>query len=290
MEQGLLISCLNAADVFEAVRISAEIGYRNCEISVCPDDARPNLVNLAPGQRADVCKLVADLGMKITALQCHIHNGYGDAGKAKRDAAVDHTKRMFDLADSIGVDFVHTVSGVAEDDAPHEQQLDRVADCYRQILAAAAGGPRVGIEPVFIYVVGNLAHTQALYEQLGDLPLGINFDPSHFPYHFESPVPFLDAFADKIIHAHSKDAKVTKGRLAADAVIDADYPTADGEHLFRFAAPGRGMLDWDELMGAMRRVGFDGVLTLEMGHGYEGDPTDIARRTYEMFKSNYGLE
>ena len=292
MEQGLLISCLDAADVFEAVRISHKIGYRNCEISVCPGDARPNLANLTPGQLTDVRKLVTDLGMTTTALQCHIHNGYGDASKKTRDEAVDHTKRMLDLAAGIEVDFVHTVSGVAEDDAPHAEQLDRVAECYQRILnAAGSDGPRVGIEPVFVYVVGNLAHTQGLYERLGDVPLLINFDPSHFPYHFESPVPFLETYADRIPYAHSKDALVTRiTEGSTPEAGDADYPTADGEHMFRFAAPGKGMLDWDELIRALRRVGFDGVLTLEMGHGYEGDPTEIAAQTYAFFKDNYGLE
>ena len=58
------------------------------------------------------------------------------------------------------------------------KKLDRVADCYSEILKSIGpGSPQVGMEPVFIYVVGNMAHTDALYERLGDTPLMINMDP-----------------------------------------------------------------------------------------------------------------
>ena len=37
---------------------------------------------------------------------------------------------------------------------------------------------------------------------------GINFDPSHFIHQFIDPVEFINAFPDRIFHAHVKDSKV----------------------------------------------------------------------------------
>ena len=167
MEQGLLVSSLEAKDLFEALEINAQIGYRNCEISVCPDDKRPNLASLDDNARTRAVDKARELGMKVSAVQCHIHNGYGDASPSVRRGAVDHTKRMIDLCAKLSIPVCHTVSGVAEDDAPHEEKLDRVADSCRAILDHAKDGPvKVGLEPVFVYIVGNLAHTKGLLKRL----------------------------------------------------------------------------------------------------------------------------
>jgi len=291
VEQGLLISCLDVPTLSDAIRLANEIGYRNVEISVCPDDKRPNLATLSHAQRRDARKLIDDLGMKISSLQCHIHNGYADENENTRNRAVDHTKRMLDLAASIGVDFVHTVSGIAEDDAPHDEKIDRVATCYREIFKhTAPDAPRLGIEPVFVYVIGNLAHTQTLYQRLDHLPLYVNFDPGHFPYHDQSPIPFIHEFAHKFVHAHSKDARVDDLAPGEKPTPhDEIFLTPDGKRKFYFVPPGQGVLQWDEIITEMRRAGFDGVLSLEMGHGYQGEPRDIARQVYEFFRTRYDL-
>ena len=43
-------------------------------------------------------------------------------------------------------------------------------------------------------------------------------------------------------------------------------------------------------MTALREGGSDGVLSLEMGHGYEGAPNEVARKTYDFFMDNFGLK
>ena len=291
MEQGILISCLDVQDIFEGIRAAHEIGYRNVEISACPDDTRPNLVNISEAQRQEARKLVDDLGMKISGLQCHIHNGYGDESETVRNAAVEHTKRMLGLSASIGVDLLHTVSGVAEDSAQHEEKMDRVAACYREILGEAGKDTlRVGMEPVFIYVIGNLAHTRSLYEKISGLPLYINYDPGHFPYHDESPLPFIGEYADKIIHAHGKDSTV-EDLAPGEEVNEAEhvFKMPDGKRKFRFVPPGQGLLDWDEIYPALQKAGFDGVISLEMGHGYKGPGEIVARKGYEFFQARYGI-
>lgn len=291
MEQGLLVSCLEAKDLIEALEITAEIGYRHCEISVCPDDSRPNLASLDDDARRKAVDRARALGMGISAVQCHIHNGYADTDASVRRKSVDHTRRMIDLCADLGIPVCHTVSGVAEDDAPHKEQVDRVAESMLPILEHAKGTPvEVGVEPVFVYVIGNLAHTNALLGRLDNREdFLINYDPSHFPYHDEPAEDFIRALGDRIVHAHSKDAvvlPVTEG-AKPDGKDRFEMP---GGRFFAFAPPGEGVLDWDVILGALRDIGFDGVLSLEMGHGYEDPPNEVALKTYEFFKDNYGLK
>jgi len=291
MEQGLLVSCLEAKDLIEALEITAEIGYRHCEIGVLPDDWRPNLATIDEDARRRAADRAGELGMKISAVQCHMHNGYADADAKVRRESVDHTREMIDLCARFQVPVCHVVSGVAEDDAPHEEQLDRVAESMLPILEHAKGTPvKIAIEPVFVYVIGNLAHTNALLGRLDNREdFLINYDPSHFPYHDEPAEDFIRALGDRIVHAHSKDALVLP--VTEDTKPDGkDRFEMPGGRFFAFAPPGEGVLDWDSILGTLGDAGFDGVLSLEMGHGYEDPPNEVARKTYKFFKDNYGLE
>ena len=288
MEQGLLVSCLEANDLIEALEITADIGYRHCEIGVLPDDWRPNLATIDDDARKRAVDRARELGMSISAVQCHMHNGYADASAVLRQEAVDHTRRMIDLCARFDIPVCHVVGGVAEDDAPHDEQLDRVAESLLPILEHAAGTPvKVALEPVFVYVVGNLAHTNALLSRLDNREdLYINYDPSHFAFHDEPAEDFIRALGDRIIHAHSKDALVR----SAEPGEDAGHNAMPRGRVFAFTEPGKGILDWTSILAALRDVGFDGVLSLEMGHGYEGPPNDIAKRTYEFFRDEHGVQ
>jgi len=290
MEQGLLASCLDAGDLAEALEVTAAIGYRNCEISVCEGDRRPNLATIDDAARKAAMARAGELGLTVSAVQCHLHNGYADACPDVRARAVDHTVRMIDVCAALGIPVLHTVSGVAEDDAAWEAKLARLAESYAAILDHAAGtSVRVGIEPVFAYTIGNLEHTRALLSLLDERPdLYINYDPSHFPYHDEPAEDFIKVLGGRIIHAHSKDA-VVRPVTASEPADQMDRWAMSGDRYFQFVPPGKGDLDWDAIFAALARAGYDHVLSLEMGHGYEGRPRDVAREVYEFFKDGYGI-
>ena len=43
------------------------------------------------------------------------------------------------------------------------------------------------------------------------------------------------------------------------------------------------------LTPALQKAGFDGVISLEMGHGYKGPGEIVARKGYEFFQARYGI-
>ena len=90
---------------------------------------------------------------------------------------------------------------------------------------------------------------------------GFNFDPSHLQWQGVDPALFVDTFADRIYHVHMKDCSVTlDGR---QGIL--------GSHL-NFGAPGRGWdfrslgrgdVDFEEIIRALNRAGYDGPLSVE---------------------------
>jgi sugar phosphate isomerase/epimerase len=99
---------------------------------------------------------------------------------------------------------------------------------------------------------------------LRELPhpsFGINFDPSHLHWQQVDPVTFLEGHRDRIVHVHMKDAaRRLDGR---NGIIASHLPFGDGRRGWDFRTVGRGGVDWEELMRAINRIGYDGPLSVE---------------------------
>jgi len=266
MQLGILISVtgLKEESFVAGTRKAKQMGYDCVELGACDAEGTftvADLGQMSMTEAAQTAAEVRDQGVEISAIQCHRTFLDEDETAVRRN--IDHTKRMLALAAHIGVGLVHTVTGPVPASMDAAQAFDRLAATYDELLdAAEENGVALGLEPVFAYAVGNLATMQALDAALGRDELLINFDPSHFPYHEEDPVPFIKEYGSRIRHAHVKDAVVEPLEGALD---ECGFETPTGKQ-FKFAAPGTGVLDWSAIIQALREIGYDGVLSLELGH------------------------
>ena len=95
----------------------------------------------------------------------------------------------------------------------------------------------------------------------GRSAFGFNFDPSHLHWQMVDPVRFLDEFSDRIYHVHMKDAALQldgrSGILASH--LDFGRPSRGWD----FRSLGRGGIDFEEIIRALNRAGYDGPLSVE---------------------------
>lgn len=90
---------------------------------------------------------------------------------------------------------------------------------------------------------------------------GFNFDPSHLVHQFVDPVMFIDAFPERIFHAHIKDARVQlTGR---NSILSSHLDFGDSRRGWDFVSPGRGDVKWDPIMRALNRINYQGPLSIE---------------------------
>ncbi|MDD5483558.1 MAG: sugar phosphate isomerase/epimerase [Kiritimatiellae bacterium] len=310
MRLGILISGFEKGSLKDIAGMARKIGYSDVEISACFNDRRPNIAACPRREAVETAKHIRKMGLEISSFQCHFHFGYAMGNRVaiknpppcaagNKGESIEHTKKVIDLADHLGVGIVHTVSGILPEldtvqniqytgdiDYPARKEWRLLLDSYRVILDYAAKKKvKIAIEPVFAYIVGNYETTMRLFEDLGRDDLYLNYDPSHFPYHKESPLPLINDFGKRIIHVHVKDAGVIK--LNKEDVKPGGYIYAmrSGTEAFTFAPPGKGVLDWDGIISALRKSGYEGVLSVEMGHGYPGSPEENARKCFDFFKA-----
>ncbi len=90
---------------------------------------------------------------------------------------------------------------------------------------------------------------------------GFNFDPSHLVWQGIDPVEFLHAFPDRIYHVHIKDVAVhLNGR---SGVLGSHLDFGDRRRGWDFRSPGRGVVNFEEIIRALNQIGYQGPLSVE---------------------------
>lgn len=90
---------------------------------------------------------------------------------------------------------------------------------------------------------------------------GFNFDPSHLHWQGIDPVEFIRAFPDRIYHVHIKDAITTLNGKTGILASHLDF--GDPRRGWDFRSPGRGTVNFEEIIRALNQIGYDGPLSVE---------------------------
>ena len=91
---------------------------------------------------------------------------------------------------------------------------------------------------------------------------GFNFDPSHFAYQGVDYVEFLDLFAERIFHVHVKDVVVNEKQTKA-GIFGGYLDFGDYRRNWNFCSPGRGNVNFEEIIRALNRINYNGPLSVE---------------------------
>ncbi len=90
---------------------------------------------------------------------------------------------------------------------------------------------------------------------------GFNFDPSHLIWQGVDPVEFIREFPDRIYHVHVKDAIVTlNGR---SGILSSHLNFGDPRRGWDFRSPGRGGVNFEEIIRALNKIDYAGPLSVE---------------------------
>jgi sugar phosphate isomerase/epimerase len=91
---------------------------------------------------------------------------------------------------------------------------------------------------------------------------GFNFDPSHLGYQGVDYAGFLEAFADRIYHAHMKDAWWSDVPRRS-GVFGGHLPFGHRDRYWDFRSLGRGSIDFEAVIRGLNRIGYEGPLSIE---------------------------
>ena len=228
--------------------------------------AAPHVTPTTDRQTREAIRGLAALhGLDISAICAHISLVNADSGA--RMQAIDVVKGCVDLANDLGVDVVHGLTGPyppgVEPSVAWNWAVSAVRSCTEY---AETNGVKFAMEAIVNHVVFRVRDMQRLLDDLGDVSVYVNFDPSHYLIGGDNIADAVRTFGTRIVHVHMKDAE------------------GDPER-FTFPALGKGQVDFGAMIDALHAVGYDGYLSLEYEADRFGDVTpkeQAARRDREF--------
>jgi sugar phosphate isomerase/epimerase len=165
---------------------------------------------------------------------------------------------------------------------PIEDQWGDFEDVWKPLVAFAEGqGVRIGIEncPMLFSLDEwpggkNLAISPEVWRRMFDMipsdHFGLNFDPSHLVWQHIDYARSIYDFGDRFIHVHAKDTKIDADRLYERGIMGLKWHDPK--------LPGLGDVDWGVFFDALRDVGYDGAVAIEVeDRAFEGSQADIER-------------
>jgi len=193
--------------------------------------------------------------------------------EAIRKWAIDSMKNCARSAANMGIDVVCGFTGspiwhllysfppVSEDMIEDGYKL--LAERWNPILDVFGEcGVKFALEVHPTEIAFDIVTAERTLDALGGREeFGFNFDPSHLLWQGMEPVKFIESFPDRIYHVHMKDCAVTlDGRTS---ILSSHLNFGEADRGWDFRSPGRGEVDFEEIIRALNRIGYKGPLSIE---------------------------
>ncbi len=138
-----------------------------------------------------------------------------------------------------------------------------LAERWHPILDVFAQcGVKFALEVHPTEIAFDLHTAQRALEALDFRPeFGFNFDPSHLLWQGVNPVKFIRKFPDRIFHVHMKDAIVNLD--GESGILASHLNFGDHRRGWDFRSPGRGAVNFEEIIRALNDIGYAGPLSVE---------------------------
>ena len=137
------------------------------------------------------------------------------------------------------------------------------ADRFRPIMDVYAEcGVKFALEVHPTEIAYDIYTTEMALDAIGwHEAFGFNFDPSHLLWQGMDPVKFIRKFGERIHHVHIKDAIVTLD--GTTGIISSHINFGDHRRGWQFRSPGRGGVNFEEIIRALNDFGYTGPLSVE---------------------------
>jgi sugar phosphate isomerase/epimerase len=210
--------------------------------------------------------LIERKGLPISSLAYYPNPLHPDLDHRK--TVIEHLKKVILAAEMLRVPVVGTFVG-KDKSKTVPQNLEEYAQVWPPIVKFAADhGVKIAIENcpmLFSYDEwpggNNLASTPAIWKKMWEIipdrNFGLNLDPSHLVLQMIDYERVVREFKDRIFHVHAKDLMIDREGLYENGVLSQGM----GWQVPRL--PGLGDMDWKKFIGALYRVGYDYVVSIE---------------------------
>ncbi|MCM8821574.1 MAG: sugar phosphate isomerase/epimerase [Candidatus Omnitrophica bacterium] len=255
MEIGFLTAPFLKESLEYVLQFASENGFTKVEIFSVPGAG-----HIVPEEvLADGCKKLNDLfnlyGVRPSSYACYAN--ILDPDTKRRQQIIKHLENLVLVAEMTGVDIICTNAGMPLPEKTKMQTIEQdVAPYFKQICSFAAKHMvKIALENWFATNIQHLEHWKKLFELVPYPNLGLNFDPSHLVHQGIDYLAAVDEFATRIFHTHAKDCEINQHLLKRIGNQEKGW--------WRYVIPGYGRIQWGRYISKLRKIGYNGVLSIE---------------------------
>ncbi len=259
----------------EAVRRLADIGYAGVEVMADVPHAWPAF--LLGKQKQALRDALAKHGLAISNVNAFMMNAINDRRQRYwhpswiepdpnyRAVRIDHTIRALTLARELGANCITTEpGGPLEAGQSWSEALKLFVEMLKPVIAhAEKERVLLLIEPEPGLLIETADQFLELMQYIDSPAVGLNFDIGHAYCVGDDPATTVSRVAKYIRHFHLEDIAATRVH----------------HHL----VPGEGVIDFAATFRAIRQIGYDGWVTIEL-YPYVDDPDAAARTALERVR------
>lgn len=214
-------------------------------------------------------KEVEDIGKVIPMLCCS--PDFTNPDKAAREREIEKQKRFIDMAKILGASYCRVLSGQKRPELSIDEGVKLAADSIHACLPhAQERGITLNLENHYkddFWTYPEFAQKMDVFCQLVaaiDHPsFGVNYDPSNTYLAGEDPVELLKRVSHRVVTMHASDRYLSEGTLE-DLRREEGGVEGYAQRL-RHGEIGKGLNDYDAIFSELKRVGFDGWISIEDG-------------------------
>ncbi|MDR1566908.1 MAG: sugar phosphate isomerase/epimerase [Treponema sp.] len=261
----------------EALEKASRLGFSGVQIYATGGEFDASLLG-SKTVLDDYLKRLRDLGLKVSAL-CGDMGGHGFESRKDNPDRVEKSKRIIDLAAACGSSVVTTHIGVI----PGDEKSEKFETMLEALDALGVYGKGRGVT-LAIETGPEKPETLKTFIAKTRGGVGVNLDPANFVMVTGvDPAKAVELLGPYIVHTHVKDGIMKKQvdpafvySVFAEGGIE-DFRMGD---YFEETPVGKGGVDFDAYLRALKKSGYDGYFTIEREAGPDPEKDIAAAAAY----------
>ncbi|MDV3310521.1 MAG: sugar phosphate isomerase/epimerase [Cyclobacteriaceae bacterium] len=210
-----------------------------------------------------------DHGKQIPMLCCSPDFTHPD--KTYRDAQITRQKEWIRMTAALGGSYCRVLSGQRREELTLEEGLQYAAECIEACIPYAQDhGVTLILENHYkddFWTYPEFAQKAdvfcALVDRLPHKGFGVNYDPSNAYLAGDDPIELLKRVSHRVVTMHASDRYLVEGTL--DDLRREEGGSQGYARRLRHGEIGKGLNDYDAIFSELKRVGFDGWISIEDG-------------------------
>jgi sugar phosphate isomerase/epimerase len=188
-----------------------------------------------------------------------------------RKAEIEKQHHWLDMTHDLGGSYCRVLSGQRRPGLTMEKGIDLAAECIEACLPYAGD---LGITLIlenhykddfweYPEFVQHMRPFSQLVNRIDHPNFGVNYDPSNAFLAGDDPLELLYLISEKVVTMHASDRYLIEGTI--DDLRNEENGSVGYARRLRHGEIGKGLNDYDAIFTELKRVGFDGWISIEDG-------------------------